>query len=71
VTKLQILAPEVDRVHAELYRDVKADDDLRCLAILRDEHKDRRLGGDWRDWRIRAWDQRRGWIVHPDRSNRT
>jgi hypothetical protein len=67
VTKLQILEPEVDRVKATVFRDVKADDDLACLQVLRDAHKERRLGGDWREWRIRAWDQRRGWIEHAAR----
>jgi hypothetical protein len=64
VTKLQILEPEVDRVKATVFRDVKPEDDLACLQILRDTHKEMRLGGDWREWRIRAWHQRRGWIDH-------
>ena len=67
MTRLRILEPEVDRVKADLHRDVKPDDDLACLQVLRDEHKARRLGGDWRDFRIQAWDQRRGWVEHTAR----
>jgi hypothetical protein len=47
----------------EFRRDVKPTDDLRCLAILRDEVKARGLG-DWQRYRIEAWDHALGWIPH-------
>jgi hypothetical protein len=64
MTRLRIVeeaAMGLDR--GELHRDVKPDDRLACLVILRDEVKRRGLG-DWTRFRIDAWDSYAGWIEH-------
>lgn len=64
MTRLRILEEEAMNLdRGELHRDVKPDDRLACLLILRGEIEARGLG-DWTRYRIEAWDAYAGWIPH-------
>lgn len=65
MTRLRIVVDELDLARGgEFRRDVRPDDDLGCLAILRNEAKARGLAGDWTRYRIEAFDPQRGWLQH-------
>jgi hypothetical protein len=64
VTEIRIKELRTDRVRAKFaVPDVKASDSYALLLILGREVKARNLGKP-EQFRIEAWDQRRGWLEH-------